>query len=475
LKRIFWEILLLVFILLLALGLRIAHYTGPIGSDDQDYYLAAYDIYQGHYQPSDNYWKNRFGMVLPIAASYELFGTNEYAADAWPMLASVGAIFICFLLGKKLLDVQTGLLGALLLAFYPLDIHYSGLILPDIPLSFLMAGSVFAFISATGSAKYSAGLYFLSGLLLGVAYSCRSMAVILLPVFVLYIILFDRKPRPGYLLFAAGLILIPLLEGWYYYQSGLTPLHNILLNKEAALQVNAAGECSTSQLYYPNAITKNLSVFGPYFYLFVPALILALVKRKRGALILALWAGILLIILQFGVVSIHPLIQIVKVRKFLNFVTVPLVLLGAWALVQLRLQIRTAVIILLFGASLFLLRPYRYAANSTPEASGSYIRYAAKYLEEVPPKPIYADLRTQAMLMISSQFKLQPERFRNLYEVRSPYELRDCYVVINGFYAKFDAAAPWADVPQFVAHYPESIPRNWKAKDFFFSAVYTVP
>jgi hypothetical protein len=113
--------------------------------------------------------------------------------------------------------------------------------------------------------------------------------------------------------------------------------------------------------------------------------------------------------------------------------------------------------------------------NWTPEASGAFIRHAAKYLEESPAKPIYADLRTQAMLTISSEFTFEPARFRNLYEVNSPYDLKDCYVVINGFYARYDAAASWAKVPQFVAHYPEGMPHYWKKKDFLFSTVYTVP
>jgi 4-amino-4-deoxy-L-arabinose transferase-like glycosyltransferase len=469
------QIALLCLILLLALGLRIAHYTGPIGSDDHDYYLAAYNIYSGEYEASDSYFKNRFAMILPIAASYAVFGTNEYAAAAWPMLSALGAVIICFLLGRRLLNPQAGLLGGLLLAFYPLDIHYSGLILPDIPLSFLMGASVLVFLAAHQARKYSPLLFFLSGLLMAIAYSCRSMSVILLPFFGLYILLFERKWRFTYLLFVVGFLSFLSVEGFYYHLNGLSPLHNILLNKEAAVQVNSSGECSTSQLYYPQTIARNVSVFGLYFFLFLPSFAFAFIKRERGALILALWAGLLLAVLQFGIVDIAPIIHIVKVRKFLNYATIPLILLAAWALLNLRLWLRATIVLLLLASSLYFLRPYRYSMNWTPEVSGSFIRQAADYLRDAPPKPIYADLRTQAMLTIFSEFTFEPQRFRNLYEVDSPYALKDCYVVINGYYAKFDSRTPWAGVPQFVAHYPQSIPEHWKMKDFAFSAVYTVP
>lgn len=461
-------------IVLIALALRIACYTGPIGSDDHDYYLAAHQIVEGNYGSDDKYWKTRFGMILPIAASYELFGTNEFAADVWPMVSSLGAVVLCYLLGKSLLDAKTGLLASLLLAFYPLDIHYSGLILPDIPLSFLMAASVFAFLRGSQSERYGPILFFLSGLFLAIAYSCRSMAVILLPFFGVYVALFEKRLKPSHFLFALGFLALIFSESFYYYMKGMDPLYNIRLNAQAAISVNASGECSTSQAYYPTVIFKDLRVFGPYFFLFVPATVLSAVKRERGSLILLAWAGTLLVLLQFGFVSISPFIQIVKVRKFLNFATVPLILLGAWALMQLRARYRWAAVIVIVAASLYLLRPYTYAANQTPEAMGSNIRKVAAYLKDMPPKPIYADLRTQAMLMITSGFEFKPERFRNLYEVRSPYELKNCYVVINGFYAKFDSASAPDKVPHFVND-PSGIPPYWKAKDFFYSAVFDVP
>jgi hypothetical protein len=289
------------------------------------------------------------------------------------------------------------------------------------------------------------------------------------------VLFFERTFKSAYLLFLVGLLVLPVSEGSYYLAHGLNPLHNILLNKNAALQVNSTNECSTSQLYYLRVITGNFKVFGLYFFLFLPALSLAVMRRERGALILALWAGLLLIILEFGVVNISPLIEIVKVRKFLNYVTVPLVLLAAWALLHLRPWLRATILVFLIGTSLYFLKPYQYRANMTPEASGAYVRQIARFLENAPSKPIYADRRTQAMLTIFSDFEFRPDRFRNLYDVESPLDLKDCYVVINGFYVRFDSAAPWAKVPQFVAHYPEGIPPNWKVKSFLFSAVYTVP
>ncbi|MBI5115434.1 glycosyltransferase family 39 protein [Candidatus Poribacteria bacterium] len=462
-------------VILIALAMRLLFYTGPIGSDDHDYYLGAYEVYKGTYHPSDNYWKNRFGMLLPIAASYELFGTNEFAAAVWPMACSLAAVVVCYALGKFLVDKRTGLLGALLLAFYPLDIHYSGMILPDIPLSFLMAASALAFLRACQSEKYGPILFFVSGLMLAIAYSCRSMAIIIGPFLLMYVAFFRKKMSLSYLLFAAGFLTIIFSEGIYYYLNGLSPLHNLRLNANAAIAVNSSGECSTSQSYYPQAVFQNLTVFGPYFFLFLPAMAFSLIKRERGALILLTWAGTILLILQFGFVSISPLIPLLKVRKFLIFTNVPLALLAAWALMKLSGRLRLSIVVAIIGVSIYLILPYNYWANGTPETSGANVRKVVAYLKQLPPKPVYADLRTAAMLMLVSGFEMKLDQFRDLYEVTSPQELKNCYVVINKFYARFDTANPYARVPYFVANYPMGVPAYWRAKDFELSAVLNVP
>jgi 4-amino-4-deoxy-L-arabinose transferase-like glycosyltransferase len=393
------------------------------------------------------------------------------------MLCSLGAIALCYFLGKLVVDPKTGLLAAALLAFYPLDIHYSGLILPDVPLSFLMAGSVAAFIYAGKSEKRAPAMYLLSGALLAIAYSCRSMAVILAPFFALYVLLFDKKIKPSHFLFVAGFLAIFSLESLYFTAKGLGPLHNFNLNAQAAIAVNSSGECSTSQSYYPSVIfdRDNMRVFGPYFFLFGPAIIACLVKRERGGLIFLSWAAVLLLILQFGYVSLFPPIPMLKVRKFLNFATVPLILTSAYALSLLRMRYRVAIFVVLAAISMFMIRKYDYTYNMTPEAWGGYIREVGAHIRQLPPKEIYADRRTAGMLRLVTGFELEDDRFVDLYDVSSADELDNCYVVINRFYAKFDQNNPYASVPRFVATYPVGIPTTWKTKDFWQSAVIDVP
>lgn len=468
---------LLCLIILLALAIRLRHYTGPIGSDDTWYYLGAHEIYEGSYEPGNNYWKTRYGMLLPIAASYKVFGTNEFAAALWPMLCSLGAVALCFFLGKLVVDAPTGLLAAVLLAFYPLDIHYSGLILPDIPLSFLMAASVLAFLYAGKSEKRAPLLYLLSGALFALAYSCRSMAVILLPFYAIHVALFEKKLKGLHFLFAAGFLAVMSAESLYFTVKGLGPLHNFHLNARAALKVNVAGENSTSLAYYPMAIftRESMTIFGPYFFLFVPSMIFAAIKRERGGLIFLAWAAVILLVLQFGYVSFFPPIPMVKVRKFLNFGTVPLVLTAAYALSHLRARYRWAVVVVVAAISMYLIRGYTYSHNSTPEAWGGYVREAGAYLEQLPPKTIYADGRTSGMLRLVTGYRLEADRFADFYDVTSADDLENCYVVINKFYVIFDQQNPYADVPDFVRSNPPKIPPDWKARDFWQSIVYDVP
>jgi len=469
------NVILLFLIVLLALGLRVFCYTGPIGSDDNSYYLGAYEIHEGTYQPSNNYWKTRYGMLLPIALSYKVFGTNEYAAALWPMLSALGAVIVCYFLGKRVLDEKAGVLAALLLAFYPLDIHYSGLILPDVPLSFLMAASVLAFMHASQSEKYVPIFYLISGLLLAVAYSCRSMAIILVPFLAVYVVFFERKLKRSLAFFALGFLAPLSLECFYFWMQGLSPWHNFHLNARAAILVNSSDECSTSLAYYPTVVFNSLQVFGPYFFLFIPAMAYSLVKRERGTLVFLCWAGIILFVLQFGFVSLIPPLPIIKVRKFLNFATVPLVLIGAWALMQLRGRFRWALMVVLVGTSLYLIKPYSYKANLTPEAPGGHSRRVLAYLANLPPKPIYTDRRSIGMLRITSGFELKAERFHNLNKIKTPHELENCYVVINKFYARFDSPNPYVEIPYFVRDYPMGIPNTWKVKEFPQVIILDVP
>jgi 4-amino-4-deoxy-L-arabinose transferase-like glycosyltransferase len=473
----FKNTILLLLIILLALVVRFRHYTGPIGSDDTWYYLGAYEIHEGSYEPGDNYWRTRYGMLLPIAASYKAFGTNEFAAALWPMLCSLGAVALCYFLGKLVVNSTTGFLAATLLAFYPLDIHYSGLILPDVPLSFLMAASVLAFLHGSRSEKRAPAFYFLSGALMAVAYSCRSMAVILLPFFGIYVLLFEKKIKPSHFLFAVGFLGVLSFESLYFALKGLGPLHNFQLNAQAAIEVNSSGECSTSQTYYPTSVLHPniMPVFGPYFYLFLPALIFAAVKRERGGLIFFAWAAVILLILQFGYVSLFPPIPMVKVRKFLCFASVPLVLTAGYALAQLRIWYRWAVVVALAAISLFLIRAYTYSHNMTPEAWGGFVRQAGEYLQEQPPKTIYAEGRTSGMLRLVTDFELEADLFVDLYDVSSADELENCYVVVNRFYAVFDQTNPYANVPDFITANPPQIPPYWKSKDFGQSVVFDVP
>ena len=467
--------ILLFLIVLLALGLRIFCYTGPIGSDDNSYYIGAYEIHEGTYQPTSNYWKTRYGMLLPIAASYKVFGTNEYAAALWPMLSALGAVIVCYFLGKSVLDEKTGLLAALLLAVYPLDIHYSGLILPDVPLSFLMAASALAFIHASRSDKHAPIFYLISGLLLAFAYSCRSMAILLVPFLGVYVAFFERKLKRSHALFALGFLAPIFLEGFYFWTQGLSPWHNFNLNARATVLVNSSGECSTSQAYYPTVMFNSLPIFGPHFFLFIPAMVYSLVKRERGALIFLCWAGIILFVLQFGFVSLFPPLPIIKVRKFLILATVPLILIGAWALMQLRGRFRWALAAVLLGTSLYSIEPYSYKDDRTPETVGGQTERVLAYLEKLPPKPIYASRRTNGMLRISSGFEIKPERLHDLNKVKSPHDLENCYVVINRFYILFDSTNPYGNLPYFLRDYPTGIPDSWKWKQFLQAVVFDVP
>ena len=235
------------------------------------------------------------------------------------------------------------------------------------------------------------------------------------------------------------------------------------------------GTYQPSNNYWNTRYGMLLPIFGPHFFLFIPAMVYSLVKRERGALIFLCWAGIILFVLQFGFVSLFPPLPIIKVRKFLILATVPLILIGAWALMQLRGRFRWALAAVVPGASLYSIEPYSYKDDRTPETVGGQTERVLAYLEKLPPKSIYASRRTIGMLRISSGFEIKPERLHDLNKVTSPQDLENCYEVINRFYALFDPANPYGNLPYFVKDFPTGIPDSWKWKQFLQVVVLDVP
>ena len=236
------NILALISIFVIAAVLRITFFNGLNWDDDPDYVFRAYLIKTGKafiFKDNNGF---RIGTYYPAAIFYTLFGINDFACGSYALLVSLISIVAVFYLGKLLFNVHTGLIAALLLAFYPLDVELASRLLPDGLLSgFSLFAMYFLYraeinnLNSNSSSLKSPWLYVVSGLILGWCTLVNMSAVVLIIFITVYfmvsLVTFRKKIQAAglikgfckvvavrLLLLMAGFLIVAGIEGACYYK-----------------------------------------------------------------------------------------------------------------------------------------------------------------------------------------------------------------------------------------------------------------
>ena len=206
----------LVSILLLALALRIAFFTGLQVGDDIVYSRIALDRLEGRVQFA-NIHETRLGFLLPIVASYALFGPGEVPLVLYNLLCSVGLAGVAFLLARRFFGDRAGAIAGTLTALHPNLVFFATECHTDTPVAFWQALAVLA--AVLGGIRPAA----LAGLSLGWAYLHKESALFVLP---LLLVARPRREAVAIVLPVAGILAAELL--FYGLREG-NPLHRIHL------------------------------------------------------------------------------------------------------------------------------------------------------------------------------------------------------------------------------------------------------
>ena len=118
-------------IVLLALIIRLLCFNGLNWDDDPDYVHKTYQVKTGKAFINLDNNGFRIGTYYPAALTYALFGINDFGCGSYALFISLMSIVGIFYLGKLLFNEPTGLIAALLLAFYPLDVELASRLMPD--------------------------------------------------------------------------------------------------------------------------------------------------------------------------------------------------------------------------------------------------------------------------------------------------------------------------------------------------------
>lgn len=435
-----WLLLIIIF----ALALRYKTFVGVCCDDDLSYTLIGNQILKGDFKPNDWIFSVRPVINYPIAFFFYLFGINDFSATLFVLMTSIGSIVLCYYFGKYFFDELTGLIGAFLISFYPLNVIYSTHIVPDIPLGVFMGLSVLLFLM--GEKRGNLLYYFLGGLSAALAYLVKGIGVLIFLFIISYYLLNKivnfkiskpskiKKPKKrsdiGLIIFITGFVLILAIEGiFYFYQTG-DFLHHY--NVESSYYSTPGLGYNFNLKFYPNAIfnLKNPHPYFGYFYFLGAASILYIVlKKSRAAAVFALWFLSLFLYLEFGVMNIINFFPIHKLYRFLEIITIPLIVMISYMLARKSKPVLNFLKILVIVFLLFV------SINSVTKESNylnnqylSDFREIAKFLEEHKSEKFFVDQSTYQYLKFYSKYKTS-----NLYllEYADKSKINNSFILIN--------------------------------------------
>jgi 4-amino-4-deoxy-L-arabinose transferase-like glycosyltransferase len=309
----------LLFIIAVAILIRIYFSIGHIFSDDAYYSYLSYTLLNGNF--TDDYlgypiFPLRITFLSILAVSYAVFGVNEIATVAFPFLLSIANLFLTYKLAKILTKNENiALLSVLLISFFPTDVAFSTISFVDLPNAFFINLGIYFLYKSYRSGKNRlalvGGICFL--LSMQIKENIYYTAILLI---ILWIYLIAAKKTFNIRIpIALSLILINVvIEGAAYLF-----LHNDFLYRLTVLQQNyiysyydffpyTSQKLSGVKSYWRNIFDQIFlincrAIFFRRFYLFLPffATIKCIlnIKKKENVILTYWFLGTLILLITF--------------------------------------------------------------------------------------------------------------------------------------------------------------------------------
>ncbi len=121
--------------------------------------------------------------------SMGIFGENKFDFRLPSAIAGIISVYLIYLIGRKLFSENVGLLSAALYALTVNAVHNARLGIQEPILIALMLAAIYFFLRAQEVRKY----LLLTGIFAGLAMLAKYNAIILAPIFLVYILLFRRE------------------------------------------------------------------------------------------------------------------------------------------------------------------------------------------------------------------------------------------------------------------------------------------
>jgi len=323
-------------VFLVALLVRLVCFTGLIASDDLGYSAFALGIARGTYHLEPHHYAIRYGLLLPVAAFYNLFGAQVWTSVIVPLLSNSIACVVAAIIARRYGGMPAAWIVGLLLATFPIDVRYATMLVPEPVASLPILAGALLFLQARDRASVARGLA--AGVCFGVGYLTKEPVVFVAMAFFMFSLVHRRWDLAGQLVLGAGLVVVVELS-WYWTQA-----HDLLFRPHAMAVHNgspAAVEANANMPWrivsaYPRMMILPNVHFGLHsiFALVLAAVTTVRLRFKGDVLLFVLWAALPYLYLNFGSSSFTHYWALPLAPRYISLIYPPLFILAAMTLVH---------------------------------------------------------------------------------------------------------------------------------------------
>jgi len=440
--------LTLIFILLLAITLRIIFFVGMGFNDDSAYLYSANEVYNNNFSVGAGWYSTRIGTYLPIVLMWKLFGVSELSNSIYFITCSLLEIVAVYFLGKILFNEKAGLLSGFVLSVLPIGIIYSTQIGPNVPLCAFFAVTLIFYVLAHRDKNYKYYSFF-AGVSGGIGYLCYESIALMLPCFLIYTLLniprTVKKAGTMFILMVVGFVAIASLRNIYFHHfTGNWFYCEQTVNSTLSNDRNIDDNFNR----YPKALFNigqdfqswdDPKLFGITYYIVILSLIVLLINRKvnKNALFIILSLLSIFIIFQYALhfisLSIAPLFWRARHSRYLIVMSMPASLIIGYACSSMRGKmawVGVGALICLTGSSIY----YGYTNHIFLRNGMGYVREATYILQRMPEKKVYIpDNWTESKMRVFAKFDKHFLRRLVVYQDAKfdVNKIKDSYIVTD--------------------------------------------
>ena len=263
-------------------------WLGFAGSDDAYYAAAAQNWLNDFPYVGDNHWSLRHPLVLPLAASFAVFGLSEFALFVPIIIYNFLVVLLGYFILRNRFSGLTSTLLSVILVSTPLFAASGGVCFIDIAELLFVALSLTFFAEAV-SRDFQVQPLVIAGAFAGLAFSSRETAAALIVFYGLCFLLGYGGHRLKYFVMAGGFLIVFAIEALYYLVMTGNPLHrlNISLHhdeitrsEEAQKIIDGSGSISTDTVFDTLLLVLLNQEFGILYYVFFIAVFWVFLSRN---------------------------------------------------------------------------------------------------------------------------------------------------------------------------------------------------